>query len=543
MAGFYHELLASPNNVDLSMKTISRITGIAALAISGLIASGSALAKDLVILHTNDTHSLIDPMANGTGGVLQRKAIIDSVRKAEKNVLLVDAGDVVQGTLYFKYFKGDVEYPLMNMMDYDIRILGNHEFDNGLDDLAKYYKDVKGSALSANYDFSETPLKGMFDPYVIKKVDGKKIGFLGINIDPESLIFKNNYAGMRYTDAIEAANRTAAELKKKGCDLVVAVTHIGYIKENEKPTDVELAEASKDIDIIIGGHSHTLINPADGKYPSIVNNADGRPVLITQTGKSGRYLGYIKIDLDDLKKDTPADYDYHLIPVTDRFPESALDKKITAFLQPFRAAVDSVNNRVIGKSLYTLDNNARTGGYPNWISDFAYLYGKHVADSLRAAGRDIPEVDFGVMNVGGIRSAMPAGNVTEGQMLSTFPFDNRMVITRVKGSDILDALSVAARKGGEGVSDAVRVVSDADGNIEHALINLRPIDPDRYYTLSTIDYVAQGNDDLTGFGRGEILWEDEREIAPKIIEYICYLTDQGLPIAPDQTPRFMTSEK
>ena len=113
-----------------------------------------ATAENLVILHTNDTHSLIDPDKDGRGGVLQRKAIIDSVRKGEKNVILVDAGDMVQGTLYFKYFKGDVEYPLMNMLGYDIRILGNHEFDNGMKDLAKYYKDVKADRLSANYDFS-----------------------------------------------------------------------------------------------------------------------------------------------------------------------------------------------------------------------------------------------------------------------------------------------------------------------------------------------------------------------------------------------------
>ena len=248
------------------MKTF-KIFALGAVALLGTLLTASA--KDLVILHTNDTHSLIEPGADGMGGVLQRKAIIDSVRAAEKNVVLVDAGDVVQGTLYFKYFKGDVEYPLMNMMDYDVRILGNHEFDNGLDELAKYYKDAKGARLSANYDFSNTPAKGIFEPYTIKKIDGKKIGFIGINIDPTSLISKQNYEGLVYRDAIEEANKTAALLKKKGCDLVVAVTHIGYVKENEKPTDIELAEASKDIDIIIGGHSHTLLMPGDESKPHL----------------------------------------------------------------------------------------------------------------------------------------------------------------------------------------------------------------------------------------------------------------------------------
>ena len=518
------------------MKTLLRL----ALSAIMILPFAEAEAKDLVILHTNDTHSLIEPGPDGMGGVLQRKALIDSVRKAEKNVLLVDAGDVVQGTLYFKYFKGDVEYPLMNMMDYDIRILGNHEFDNGLDELAKYYKDVKASRLATNYDFSATPLKGIFDPYVIKKIDGKKVGFMGINIDPESLISKQNYEGLVYRDAIEEANRTAALLKEKGCDLVVAVTHIGYVKENGKPTDVELAEASKDIDIIIGGHSHTLLKPDDPSKPHLFRNAEGRPVLVTQTGKSGRYLGYIKIDLDDLKKDTPADFDYRLLPVTDRFPESALDKRIKTFLDPYKAQVDSVNNRVIARSLQKLPNSARTGGYPNWISDYASWYGNLVTDSLRKAGHDIAPLDFAVMNVGGIRAAMPEGDVTEGLILSTFPFANRMVLTRVKGADILDALRVAARKGGEGISNEMRVVMDADGNLTNAYINLEPVDPEKYYNMMTIDYVAQGNDDLTGFGKGEVIWTDPQEMAVQVMRYVNLLTSLGLPIAPDLSPRFVT---
>ncbi|MDE6218462.1 MAG: metallophosphoesterase, partial [Muribaculaceae bacterium] len=175
------------------------------LTVAALVAAPTTgiMAESLVILHTNDTHSLIDPdPADGRGGVLQRQAIVDSVRKAEKNVLLVDAGDMVQGTLYFKFFKGDVEYPLMNLAKYDIRILGNHEFDNGLAELARHYSKVKADRLSANYDFSATPLKGMFDPFVIKKVGGKKIGFIGINVDPASLISRENYEGMKFRDII-----------------------------------------------------------------------------------------------------------------------------------------------------------------------------------------------------------------------------------------------------------------------------------------------------------------------------------------------------
>lgn len=518
------------------MKKTNLLIGLAVIgALSAPVAAG-----DLVILHTNDTHSLIEPGTDGKGGVLQRKAIIDSVRKAEKNVILVDAGDIVQGSLYFKYFKGDVEYPLMNMMGYDIQILGNHEFDNGLEDLAKYYKTQKASRLSANYDFTGTPLKGVFDPYVIKKVDGKKIGFFGININPESLIAKDNYSGLVYHDAIEEANKTAALLKKKGCDLVVAVTHIGYKMEPDKASDIKLAESSKDIDIIIGGHSHTRVDPAD-ESNYLVRNTEGRPVMVVQTGKSGRELGYIKIDLDDLVKDTPEDFEYKLIPVTDRFAADKLDSRMKAFLEPYKVKVDSVNARVIARSIRGMSNSDRVGGYPNWVADFADWYGELVSDSLRSAGVNIEPVDFAIMNVGGIRSAMPEGEVTEGQLLSTFPFANRMVITRIKGSDIMDALGTAARKGGEAVSKEIRVTMTPEGDMENVYLNLEPLNPERYYNIMTIDYLSQGNDDLTGLGRGEELWRDSPEMIVPLLRYVNMLTEYGLPIAGDTTPRFVTS--
>lgn len=510
------------------------------IAISAIICFAMASAESLVILHTNDTHSLIDP-EKGEGGVLQRKAIIDSIRKAEKHVLLVDAGDMVQGTLYYKFFKGDVEYPLMNMQNYDIRILGNHEFDNGLDEMAKYYKDVKATRLATNYDFSDTPLKGMFQPYTIKKIGGKKIGFIGINIDPANLISKENYTGMKYEDSIEAANATAAMLKKeKGCDLVVAVTHIGVARDNDKANDYDLAKSSKDIDIIIGGHSHTLILPDNkGKYPSLVNNADGKPVLITQTGKYGKYLGYIKIDLDKLKGATGEDYDYELIHVTDRFPESKLDKKMEAFIAPYKHIVDSVNHHVIAHSKYDLSSDDRNGGYANWAADFARDYGRHKIDSLIAAGAKVLPLDFALMNVGGIRHNMPKGDVTEGQMLATFPFSNHLVVAKVKGSDFIEAMKVAAARGGEAISSELRVVTDDKGNLIRVVLNGKEMDPDKEYVYATIDYLFFGNDDLTTLANSELLWRDEYEVSVPILEYVTRQGKLGIPIAPDLNGRFV----
>lgn len=523
-----------------------------------MIAAGLSMAavpvsaEQLVILHTNDTHSLIEPDAAGAGGVLQRKAIIDSVRNAEKNVLLVDAGDMVQGTLYFKYFRGDVEFPLANMMKYDVQVMGNHEFDNGLDELAAHYKKLKAHLLDANYDLSNTPLKGVMKDYVIRKIGGHKVGFIGIGVDPESLVSQHNYTGMVYKDAVETVNRLAAELKqKKGCDLVVVVSHLGAVKENEKTTDYELAAASRDVDIIIGGHSHTVLRPGvkasdhpdarpgeDKFLPSIVENAAGRPVLVTQTGKYGKLLGYIKIDLDSLASATPENFDYRLISVSDRFDDSLLDKEMKAFIAPYKAKVDSVNSRVIARSYYDLSGDARTGGYPNYISDFARWYGALKADSLRRAGQEIPDPDFAVMNVGGIRHNMPAGDVTEGQMLATFPFANRIVLQRVKGDDFIEAMKMAVSKGGEGISDELRVLTDEDGTLWKVLLNGRPIDPEEEYVMATLDYVADGNDDFVTFAGGERLWSDSEMMVDALLEYIALNTARGLQIAPDITPRF-----
>lgn len=511
------------------------------LLISLALLAGGAMAssaEDLVILTTNDTHSNIDFDNNGKGGILPRKAIIDSVRSAEKNVILVDAGDMVQGTLYFKYFKGDVEYPVFNMMGYDIRILGNHEFDNGLDELAAHWKNVRGARLSANYDFKGTPAEGIFQPYVIKKVGKKKVGFIGINVDPASLISKENYPGMRYRDAIETANSTAAMLRNnKKCDLVVAVTHIGYEAIPGKASDTDLARRSRDIDIIIGGHSHTFVDPsAPQKTPHWIKNAEGHNVLVTQTGKYGRNVGYIKVDLDDIRE---RDFDYRYIPVTDRFPHDSYDKRIQAFIAPYKHTVDSVNSNVIGWSVQDMSNNDRNGSYANWAADFGMWSGRHVADSIRATGKDFPDIDMSVMNVGGIRQPMKKGVVTEGQMLSTFPFSNRMTIIEIKGKDIIEALRVAALKGGEAVSGNVKVVTDGNGKLVRVIIDGKEMDPEKLYTVSTIDYVAQGNDDLVTMANNRELWRDNKEMCAEVLRYIRHLTALGIPVSSNPDGRFV----
>ena len=514
--------------------------GKAMALLSGFIAACFYInAEKVVFLHTNDTHSTIEPLPDGTGGILQRKAIIDSVKKAEDNIIVIDAGDIVQGTLYFKYFGGDVEYPLMNMTGYDYRVLGNHEFDNGMDALAHYYKGSESVPLSANYDFSNTVLDGVFKKYDIREIGDKKIGFFGINIDPSSIIAHKNI-DVNFTDPIKAANETASLLKNElGCDLVVAITHIGYEKVNEKPTDVDIATQSRDIDIIIGGHSHTLIDPRYPEiFPSLIANADGKLVRVVQVGKQGKFVGKITVDLDKTSEGDGTDWHYELIPVTNRFPQETLDAEMIEFLKPYRESVDSVNNKIIAWAAFDFPKE-RTGALPNLTADFGKWYAQCLADSVRQSGKEFPAVDFAIMNVGGIRDEIPAGKITEGEVLSIYPFSNNFVIIAVKGADIIEAMKVAARKGGEAVSSEIKVITDENGKLLHVLHNYKEIDPEREYVIGTIDYVAEGNDDLVSLANHRKLLETDKEVSVPILEWIKLQARYGLPLMPDPESRFV----
>ncbi len=254
--------------------------------------------KQIVILHTNDTHSRIEPLpesdrtAPGKGGVERRINYIEQMRKEHEHLLLFDAGDFLQGTPYFNLFKGKAEVEAMNLMGYDAVTLGNHEFDYGLEVLEEVAKTARFPIVSSNYDFSETPLAGKIKPYLILKKGGVKIGVIGINIKPEGLISSANYHGMRYLDPVTTANMLAYRLRTQhGCDLVVALSHLGY------HPDTRLAEASRYIDIIIGGHSHTYM-----KEPDIRKNMDDREVLIYQTPGRGVYVGRIDVTMEKVKK-------------------------------------------------------------------------------------------------------------------------------------------------------------------------------------------------------------------------------------------------
>jgi len=252
---------------------------------------GTASARGLVILHTNDTHSHIDPVRGGDnaglGGVIERAAYIDSVRAAvgKSNLLLLDAGDFSQGSSYFTFLGGDLEVKVMNAMGYDVACLGNHEFDNGPAELARRCRMAKYDIVCANYDFSGNELSECIKPYTVVRRGGKKIGIIGLLTDVTDVVDHDIAQTMKYIDPAAVANGYAALLKSKGCDMVIVLTHIGYSQ------DVELVKSIRNVDLVIGGHSHTFLDS-----PTIVEDADGKPVPVVTDGCWGLYVGNISAD-------------------------------------------------------------------------------------------------------------------------------------------------------------------------------------------------------------------------------------------------------
>jgi len=227
-------------------------------------------------------------------GIVRRAALIREVRTKEPNVLVVDAGDFVQGTPYFNLFKGDAEISLMNKVGLDVITLGNHEFDNGIPFLIKMLKKAKFKVVSSNYDVSATPLKKYVSPWLIVKKGKLRIGIVSANISPYGLISPANFSGINYLDPYETAEAKAAWLKSvKKCNLVICLSHLGLDNKGEAPDDLRLAEKSKHIDVIIGGHSHTFM-----RNPAKKINAVGDTVIINQVGKGGIYVGRLDLDVD-----------------------------------------------------------------------------------------------------------------------------------------------------------------------------------------------------------------------------------------------------
>lgn len=278
------------------------------LVAGGTLIAGSALSFDnkkkqlskLTILHTNDTHSNIDPFPDnhakypGMGGVAKRYELIQKIRSEEEHVLLLDAGDIFQGTPYFNKYGGVLEMKLMTELGYDAATMGNHDFDAGLEGFLKARKYAKFPFLCANYDFSSTILSNETVKHTIIEKGKLKIGIFGVGVELKGLVPDSKYGSTIYKDPIAAANEQAELLKKKGCDLIICLSHLGFEYTTDKVSDKVLAKSTRNIHLIIGGHTHTFL-----EKPYETKNLDDETVLINQVGWAGVQLGRLDFEFDE----------------------------------------------------------------------------------------------------------------------------------------------------------------------------------------------------------------------------------------------------
>jgi 5'-nucleotidase len=272
----------------------------AAGAAGAYLAPLKALAGDevrLVVLHTNDTHSRIDPFPldggrnEGMGGIARRATLIKQIRARESNVLLLDSGDIFQGTPYFNFFGGEVEFKAMSAMGYDASTLGNHDFDNGIDGLVRMLPHASFPFVSANYTVDPaSPLAGKVMSHLIRQVGPVKVGIFGLGIDFDRLVIGALHEGVSYSDPILAARQQVEALRQQGCHLVICLSHLGYRYREDRPSDMTLAAEVPGIDLILGGHTHTFLDA-----PETISHPDGRFSIVNQVGWAGIRLGRIDV--------------------------------------------------------------------------------------------------------------------------------------------------------------------------------------------------------------------------------------------------------
>jgi len=494
-------------------RTVSRKALVVAAATSllaGLLAvqpqAKAADPYELTVMFTNDTHAHLDNVA-------RRWTVIQEIRAETANSILLDAGDVFSGTLYFNQYLGQADLEFMNEMGYDAMVPGNHEFDKGPATFADFVEKAEFPIVSANVDYSKEPeLNGFLKsdvtadaegasiyPATVLEVGGEEYAVFGLTT-PETAFLATPGDNIVFKEEVEAAKATVADLTAKGYDKIIALTHLGY------SYDVKLAEAVEGIDIIIGGHSHTRLDDA------VVVNEDGEPTLIAQTGEYGQFLGRLDANFDDAG--VIVDWAYELIDI-DAETEAGefvikADEAFAAKLEELKAPIEEMKAEIVGTSEVDLEGSrtqVRRGetNLGNLIAD-AILYG------AQPAGAEIA-----ITNGGGIRASIPAGDVSLGDVLTVMPFGNSMVTLDLTGAEIIEALEngVGAVEEGQGrfpqvsgLKFAYSLAKPAGERVTGVLVKAEdgtyaPIDLEATYTVATNAYMADGGDNYQVFAEAK----------------------------------------
>ena len=468
---------------------------------------------EFVILFTNDFHSQIEPLSKeetynaDRGGVKRIKALVDSVRNAEKTVFLADAGDFVQGTYYFSLLNGVVEMEIMEQLGYDVRTVGNHEFDKKMTGLQDMLTWSNVPVVASNYDFTLSCLANHVETSMIIEKNGIKVGFIGLNVKLDNLVAPSSREGVQWQNAINVADQEAQQLKDKGADIVIALSHLGYERESSSPYyDRGIAMNTRNIDMIIGGHSHTFLNYAD-----YVTNQDNESVPVVQTGSKGICLGYAKIKLDENNRPS---YTYKLIPVKNHL-DNKLDPEFSDLIDEYSGSVKYKMEEVLG---YCPDA-IRKGGPESPLYNVT-------GDALVWMAKEYMDVnaDVGIYNSGGLRAEISAGDLTIGDVYAVYPFDNVLSILTMEGKDLKKLFEYVASNGGLPINSGVKLVI-SNRAVKSVTLNGKAIDDNKTYTIATIDYLVE----LGRYGFENAL---SRSDSPQIVrdyfvEYFRHLAEQN----------------
>ena len=462
-----------------------------------------------VILFTNDFHSQIEPLDDGRGGVLRLKALVDSVRTAEPYVLLADAGDLVQGSDYFSLLNGVVEMTMLDILGYDIRTVGNHEFDKKMTGLGEMLALSKVPVVASNYDFSNTDLAHYVVPSKILDAGGLKIGFIGLNVRLLNLVDPKACEGVIWQDAVNVADSYAQQLRDQGADMVIAISHLGYGAGSDAYYyDRGIAMRTSHIDMIIGGHSHTTLRTAD-----YITSADGDLIPVVQTGSRGANLGYAKIRFDENGR---PDFEYRLIPVNSRLDDRT-DPAFADIISTYAAEVKEKTNVRLGYSRYDITrttNSNKQSRLGNLTADGLIWIAKEFYDT---------DADISIYNSGGIRANIERGDVTLGDVYAVYPFDNIVSILEVKGSDLRELFSSVC-DGSLPVGGNIKLTISG-GNMTSVLVNNKQIVDNQTYTVVTIDYLA--NLGRYGLSNAISRWDGPEFVRDLFGEYFRYIAENN----------------
>lgn len=480
----------------------------------------------LRILHTNDHHAHLEPTKYGDrllGGIARRRTLIDQIRAENKAnqepLLLLDAGDIFQGTLYFNQYLGQADLDFYNALNYDASTIGNHEFDRGQQVLADFIAKAKFPIISANLDISpESPLYGKVRPWHVLDMQGEKIGMFGLTT-PDTAILASVGDGVKFTDPIAAAKASVLALKQQGINKIVALTHIGF--EN----DVTLARKVPDIDIIIGGHSHTSVGnipSANHPYPLVEQNGTKEPVLVVTDWEWGKYLGDLSVSFDRAGKLIAWAGKPHAIEANIKPNPEFADK-----LKAYAAPIEALRQKIIGKSLVALDGDRVK------LRTSETALGNLIADAILAKTK-VDQVRVVLINAGGIRNGLPLGDITMGHVLEALPFGNTITRVELTGKQLTEALEsgVSMAEQGEGRFPQVagiRLVWDSKlpagkrvtkVEVKDASGKFQLLNPQDVYRVATNNFLASGGDGYRVFAEGQNLLETGYLLSDAIAEYI-----------------------